>query len=307
MRLSGTKFRRGFTLIELLVVIAIIAILAAIIMPVLEKAKERAWEVYCVNNSRQLMIGWRVYADDNHDFLPPNDYPFKTAYRTIAAAQKHNYYNWVCGSFYNSVDNYLPELTDPLGTALTAYIPNPLVYHCPGDIYIDPYDGHSVHTRSYSMNSAVGTIWNSSSAYGGSGVLGSAVGGGWLPGLAYNGSQTTWLTYNKINSFISPGPANTWVIMDESPITINDGSLAISAYAATGSTYLIDYPAGNHDDGGGISFADGHAIIHKWRDPRTYSPNASSLHGQGGTAGTLQTPDDLDCFYLANITSALRQ
>ena len=160
------------------------------------------------------------------------------------------------------------------------------------------------------MNSAVGTIWNSSTAYGGpAGVLGSPVGGGWLPGATYNASQTTWLTYGKMTSFIRPGPANTWVIMDESPITINDGSLAISAYAAPGATYLIDYPSGNHANGAGIAFADGHSIIHKWLDPRTYTANPlqHGVAGEGSTTGGLQTPtDDPDCFYLAPITSALR-
>jgi len=310
MRCVKIKYNRGFTLIELLVVIAIIAILAAIILPVLEKAEQRAQEITCMNNSRQLMIGWRLYAEDNKDYLAPNDYPYLTSYRTIPIANKHNYYNWVCGTMASSFDaNQIVQLTDPLGTALTSYIPNPKVYHCAADNYIDTYAGHSVHVRSYSMNSAVGTIWNSSSTYGGSGMLGSPVGGGWLPGAAYNSGQTKWLTYGKTSSFIRPGPANTWIMMDESPITINDGSLAISAYAAPGATYLIDYPSGNHGSGAGIAFADGHSIIHKWLDPRTYSPNAITQHGAGGEGSTTagaQTPDDNDCYYMASITSALK-
>jgi prepilin-type processing-associated H-X9-DG protein len=255
-----------------------------------------------------------MYADDNNELLAPNDYPYTTPYRF--STHPHTMYNWVCGTMESSLDaNYLPELTDPLGTALTAYVPNPGVYHCPADVYIDTFSGNKLHTRSYSMNSAVGTVWSSSTTYASangiaapSGPLGVAVQGGWLPGATYNGNQTTWLTYGKISSFIRPGPANTWVVMDESPITINDASLAISAYAAPGATYLIDYPAGNHANGGGIAFADGHSITHKWLDPRTYSPGLS-LHGAGGegsTKGGLQTPDDLDCFYLANITSALQ-
>ncbi|MGH7980292.1 MAG: hypothetical protein ACREE6_13035, partial [Limisphaerales bacterium] len=263
----------------------------------------------CMNNCRQLMLGWRMYAEDNGDLLPPNDYPYLTPYRT--ASNPHSLFNWVCGTMASSFDaNRIQELTDPLGTALTPYVPNPKVYHCPSDQYIDPYAGHELHVRSYSMNSAVGTIWNSSTTYGGTaGPLGSAVGGGWLPGASYNASQTTWLTYGKTSSLIRPGPANTWVIMDESPITINDGSLAVSAYAAVGATYLIDYPSGNHADGAGIAFADGHAIIHRWLDKRTYSPNPLTEHGVGGegsSTGGHQTPDDPDCFYLAPLTSALR-
>jgi prepilin-type processing-associated H-X9-DG protein len=93
--------------------------------------------------------------------------------------------------------------------------------------------------------------------------------------------------------------------MDESPISINDGTLDISASAAPGATYLIDYPGGNHNGATPIAFVDGHVIIHKWQDPRTYSPSIT-LHGQGGSGTTQQSPDDVDCFFLAPITSAAR-
>ena len=300
----------GFTLIELLVVIAIIGILAAVLLPVLQRAQQRAQQTYCMNNSRQIMLGWRMYAEDCNDVLAPNDYPYTTPYRT--AANKLPLKSWVCGTMEQSFDaNYIQELTDPIGTALSPYISNPKVYHCPSDNYIDVYAGHQIHVRSYSMNSAVGTLWCSSTAYASAngispgGPLGGPVSGGWLGGKNYNGSQTTWLTYGKMSSFVRPGPADTWVIMDENPITINDGSLAVSALAAPGSTYLIDYPSGNHAKGAGIAFADGHAIIHKWQDPRTYTPPIS-LHGAGGTGTTQMTPDDPDMFYLAPITSAAR-
>jgi prepilin-type N-terminal cleavage/methylation domain-containing protein/prepilin-type processing-associated H-X9-DG protein len=302
---NARKSSTGFTLIELLVVIAIIAILAAVLLPVLQRAQQKSFQVNCMNNSRQIMLGWRMYAEDNNDLLAPNDYPYTTAYRL--STNKRSLYNWVCGTMEQSYDaDYIQELTDPVGTALASYAQNPKIYHCPSDIYVDVYAGHQVHVRSYSMNSAVGTVWNSSSVYTSGGpALGSPVGGGWLAGATYNGSQTTWLTYGKTTSFIRPGPADTWVIMDESPITINDGSLAIAAVAAPGQTYLIDYPSGNHANGAGIAFADGHSIIHKWIDQRTYTPPIA-LHGQGGQATTTQSPDDPDCFYLAPITSALR-
>jgi prepilin-type N-terminal cleavage/methylation domain-containing protein len=297
----------GFTLIELCIVIATIAILAALLLPALAASHPDTQAYQCMENHRQLILGWQMYAEDNNDLLPPNDYPYTTAYATLPASETNSVKNWVVGTMANGFDVALPnELIYPT-TLLSTYITNVAGYHCPADNYIDTFAGHKVHPRSYSMNSAVGTLWYDSSTYhGGNGALpiGSAVQGGWLPGAVYNPSQTTWFTYGKMSSFSRPGPANTWVIMDENPITINDGSIAVSAEAAAGMTYLIDWPAGNHNCAAGISFADGHVIIHKWLDPRTFSPPIA-LHGQQGGTG-LQNPDNQDMFYLAPITSALR-
>ena len=158
------------------------------------------------------------------------------------------------------------------------------------------------------MNSAVGTIYSSSTAMIGTDPrpVGSPVGGGWLSGSSYvNGVNPTYLTYGKMSSFIRPGPANTWVFIDENPRTINDGSMAISAAASTGNTFLIDQPTGLHGGSGGLAFADGHSIVHKWQDKRTYTV---TINGQGNViqSTSKQSPDDADCFYMAPLTSAAR-
>lgn len=304
----------GFTLIELLVVIAIIAILAAMLLPALSSAKQRAFSINCMNNTKQILLGWKIYSDDNNDLLAPNDYPYLTPYYGNTPAVQANMKNWVVGTMAKGVDagdapytsGGTSEMLDP-NSVLSQYVPNRAVYHCPADNYVDTYAGNRVHVRSYSMNSAVGTIFNSSTARGGTDPrpVGAAVGGGWLLGANYNGSQTTYLTYGKSTAFTRPGPSDTWVIMDENPRTINDGSFAVSAAASAGKTYLIDYPTGLHGGSGGLAFADGHSAVHKWKSKTTYNP---ALTGQGNVVqgATVQTPDNEDCLYLAPLTSALR-
>jgi prepilin-type N-terminal cleavage/methylation domain-containing protein len=302
----------GFTLIELLVVIAIIAILAALLLPALAAAKQRAQAAQCMSNTHQILLAWTMESGDHNDILAPNDYPFTTCYWTYG--NKSQMKNWVVGTMENPIDaNYtrgVLELQDP-NSMLSPYLANPNVYHCPADNYSDP-NAHTLHARSYSMNSAVGTVYWSASNSGSPGAsttegpIGSAVGEGWLPGSSWSGAEIGyWLTYGKASSFTRPGPSKTWVIMDENPFSINDGSFAVSAVATPGATYLIDWPTGLHGGSGGLSFADGHSIVHQWQDKRTYSP-PSNMAGKGSTSPGLQTPDDPDCFYLAPLTSAPR-
>ena len=299
----------GFTLIELLVVIAIIAILAAMLLPALSAAKARAQAALCMNNTRQLLIGWQMYADDNQGILAQNDFPFTTAYRGAGALTQSHMANWVVGTMASSLDANngsqaaRNELTDP-NSQLSLYVRNPKVFRCPADNYVNPLT-RSLNVRSYSMNSAVGTIGYSSYTGGGP-PLNSPVQGGWLPGITYNASQSAWLTYGKSSSFSRPGPSKTWVFIDENPYSINDGSMAISAVATPGNTFLIDFPSGLHGAAGGLSFADGHSLVHKWVDKRTYTPNGLISGGQGGTGTHIQSPDNPDCSFLALITSAPR-
>jgi prepilin-type N-terminal cleavage/methylation domain-containing protein/prepilin-type processing-associated H-X9-DG protein len=305
----------GFTLVELLVVMAVVGILAVMLLPAIAGTKPNSQAFQCLENQRTLMLGCQMYAADNTDLLPPNDYGWKTTYASAGAAAQAKMKNWVVGSMIEAQDagdapanqaGKVSELLDP-NTLLSPYVTIRTVYHCPADNYVDPYAGNRVHVRSYSMNSAVGTIFSSSSAMGGSDPrpLGSPVQGGWLLGRNYQGGQITYLTYGKMTSFNRPGPANTWVFMDENPLTINDSSMATSAVGTPGGTYLIDFPAGNHNGATGISFADGHVVIHKWQDKRTYDATVIP-HGSGGQGQFTQSPDNPDCFYLAPITSALR-
>jgi prepilin-type N-terminal cleavage/methylation domain-containing protein len=295
----------GFTLIELLVVIAIIAILAALLLPALTQAKQRGQSIACVANTKQLMLGWRLYADDNNDLLAPNDYPWTTAYFPVALNERYKYKSWVCGTMQQPLDSFNDkELLDPVGTAIAPYVPSVNVWRCPADQYIDTKTKKN-HVRSFSMNSAVGTVWYGY-YFGGGGSIGDPVGGGWLPGSSYKGNQQEWLTYGKMTSFTRPGPSETWVLMDENPYSINDGSFAVSAVAGAGATYVIDFPTGAHGRAGAMTYVDGHSIIHKWMDERTFTPSGIVQPGMGSQSATLQSPDNEDCIWLAPQTSAHR-
>jgi prepilin-type N-terminal cleavage/methylation domain-containing protein/prepilin-type processing-associated H-X9-DG protein len=316
---EGHSALRAFTLIELLVVIAIIGILAALLLPVLTRAKQRAQSVQCMSNSKQVALAWIMYADDNNDLLAPNDYPYTTSYFTFGTRAAMN--NWVVGTMQNPIDSKTWQELQPstsnlhTNTVLSRYIANSAVYLCPADHYIDPFS-HTTHVRSLSMNSAVGTLWWGSATWAsvtGSGSIlpiGSSTGGGWLPGAAYNAAQQTWQTYAKMTSVHNP--SQIWCVMDENPFSINDGSLAVSAYAVTGGTYLIDFPSGNHGSAAGMAFCDGHSIIKRWTDIRTYTPQLAGNGVTPGNGGALNIqshiqPDDQDCFYLAPATSRPNQ
>lgn len=253
-----TRRDRGFTLIELLVVIAIIAILAAMLLPALSKAKSRAQGIGCMNNTRQLMFGWRMYAEDNNDSL-------LYAYGSVATSLP---YVW-CGNAWGVyiLDFYTPTLQgnwDTNSTIRTSLMfpyvgRSDGVWHCPADTSfgINPAGQHVLRPRSMSMSNWVG-------------------GNGDSPDTGYKGFWGLSAQYSKVARKLSditagqPGPANTFVLLDERPESINDGYFVVEmdGYSTTSlsSAELVDYPGIAHGGACGFGFADGHAEIHKWVD-----------------------------------------
>jgi type II secretory pathway pseudopilin PulG len=268
---------RAFTVTELLVVICVLGLLTALLFPALGKTRQKAQGMQCMNNCKQLILAFHLYAADHNDWLPPNP------------EDGHSAVGWVKGDMTRPLEATNRQfLTDPRYAKLAPYEGGTAnVYRCPADKSQVRLDGvlHD-RVRTISMNQAVGTLPQ---------LPLSAVDGPWLNGTGHdNRANGPWRTYGRLADMVSPKPERLWVFLDEDEHSINDAAFGVSMVTPT---YWIDWPGTYHSFSAGLGFADGHSEVHKWRDRRT--------RVQRGNVQAQFQPGNPDIVWLQNRTSAL--
>ena len=241
----------GFTLVELLVVIAIIAVLAALVLPALSRAKARAQGIVCLNNTKQLDLACQLYAGEHDDGLPYNLGMVGSSFRTPL-----NWVNNVMTWDLSSDNTNLATLTDSgLGPFVSG---NTRVFRCPSDNVLSAAQraaGWGARVRSYSMNAMLGNA-------------------GDLSTNGFNINNPSYTQFFRLTQIRQP--SEIFMFLDEHPDSINDGYFLERDYYPE----WHDLPASYHNGSAAFSYADGHAALHHWLEPNTFAPaapNAANL------------------------------
>jgi prepilin-type N-terminal cleavage/methylation domain-containing protein/prepilin-type processing-associated H-X9-DG protein len=245
MEFPGNKQTRpAFTLLELLVVIAIVVLLAALLLPVLMRSKSRALGFQCLSNNRQLMVAWRMYAEDASDRLP---------------SAKGGPHAWMTGNLDYNPNN--PSNWDPSVDIMKSPLwpdcgKNTAIFKCPADPSVVTVAGRTLpRVRSVSMLNWVGGRGDAS---------GNPASMGWS-NTQLGRSSGEYRVYYRMTDLTIPGPAQVFVFVEEPMDRINDGFFVTDMLTYPTSTDdLCDFPAQYHNGGANFGFADGHCMLKKW-------------------------------------------
>jgi len=263
--------RQGFTLVELLVVIAIIAILAALLLPALARAKVAAKKVQCINNQKQFAAAWMMYAGDNNDMVPPNGeiYPPSTTVKL-----------WVQGAFYYAEANTNSTyILDPRYALFGNYIKTIKVYLCPTDRNTVTLSGQTYpKLRSYSLNAYLGWVGEWDDRMG-------PLDGRRLP---------LYKIFKKHSELVAAMPGGVFLFQDVNPNSICWPFFGVQMV----QDYFFNWPNSSHNRGGVVSFADGHVDYHRWRDQRTITAYSAAYHEHRDSS-----PNNADLVWLRERTT----
>jgi prepilin-type N-terminal cleavage/methylation domain-containing protein len=292
--------RRGFTLIELLVVIAIIAILAAMLLPALSRAKLKAQGILCMNNHRQLSLAWRMYAEDSNDLLVyastgggrrggsvpmdatdasnPNNYAWSGAHMDYTGANRANW--------EPSYDMQLRPLWP--------YTKSQGIYKCPSDRSTVTWQNVTrPRILTMSMNLYVGGFAPDK------GMGQGGTDGGWAFAHPYK-------IFSRSSAIAAPSSIFVFLDMREDTVNWSNFMIDMTGYSPNNPNswqWTGDLPGMYHGRAGSLSFADGHSEIAKWRDARTTPPMAAPPNTP---SVSMAQPGNPDIYWFQDRSTRLR-